>query len=155
MFRMETFIVLVLFHLITICQSVPDFLEEDRSFDIDDPIEPSNTALDYDEYAEDEVSFRITGHYLKSGSPTGELGTLRSGNTRRKGKCKWMRTLSGFKCIKTHRRINGFAIGTAFAAVTPLQQNQNHNKSRKCLKWTKEPITNRVKCIKLYVHRPR
>ena len=35
---------LVLFHLITICQSVPDFLEEDRSFDIDDPIEPSNTV---------------------------------------------------------------------------------------------------------------
>ena len=60
-------------------------------------------ALNYDDYAEDEVSFRITGHFLKNGSPTGELGTLRSGNTRRKGKCKWMRTLSGFKCIKTHR----------------------------------------------------
>ena len=56
-------------------------------------------ALDYDEYTEDEVSFRITGHFLKSG----ELGTLRSGNTRRKRKCKWMRTLSGFKCFKIHR----------------------------------------------------
>ena len=61
-------------------------------------------ALDYDEYAEDEVSFRITGHFLKSGSSsTGELGSLRSGNTRRKQKCKWMRTLSGFKCFKIHR----------------------------------------------------
>ena len=44
MFRMKTFIVLVLFHLINICQSVPDFLEEDRSFDRDDPTEPSNTV---------------------------------------------------------------------------------------------------------------
>ena len=44
MFRMKTFIVLVLFHLIKICQSVPDFLEEDRSFDRDDPTEPSNTV---------------------------------------------------------------------------------------------------------------
>ena len=60
-------------------------------------------ALHYDDYAEDEVSFRITGHFLKSGSPTGELGTLRSGNNKGKRKCKWMRTLSGFKCIKTHR----------------------------------------------------
>ena len=60
-------------------------------------------ALDYDEYAEDEVSFRITGHFLKSESSTSELGTLRSGNTRRKRKCKWMRTLSGFKCFKIHR----------------------------------------------------
>ena len=41
---MKTFIVLVLFYLITICQSVPVFLEEDRSFDIDDPTEPSNTV---------------------------------------------------------------------------------------------------------------
>ena len=60
-------------------------------------------ALDYDEYTEDEVSFRITGHFLKSESSTAELGTFRSGNTRHKRKCKWMRTLSGFKCIKTHR----------------------------------------------------
>ena len=44
MSRMKTFIVLVLFYLITICQSVSVFLEEDRSFDIDDPIEPSNTV---------------------------------------------------------------------------------------------------------------
>ena len=38
-------------------------------------------ALAYDEYAKDEVSFRITGHFLKSESSTGELKTLRSGNT--------------------------------------------------------------------------
>ena len=28
------------------CQSVPVFQEEDRSFDIDDPTEPSNTVKD-------------------------------------------------------------------------------------------------------------
>ena len=44
MSRMKTFIVLVLFYPMIICQSVPVFLEEDRSFDIDDPIEPSNTV---------------------------------------------------------------------------------------------------------------
>ena len=43
MFRMKT-LVLVFFYLITICQSVPVFLEDDRSFDIDDPTEPSNTV---------------------------------------------------------------------------------------------------------------
>ena len=41
---MKTFTVLVLFYLMTICQSVSVFLEEDRSFDIDDPTEPSNTV---------------------------------------------------------------------------------------------------------------
>ena len=44
MSRMKTFKVLVLFYLITMCQSVPVFQEEDRSFDIDDPTEPSNTV---------------------------------------------------------------------------------------------------------------
>ena len=53
------------------------------------------------------------------------------------------------------RAVEPSSSGTGFAKIISTEFQEKHKKKRKCLKWTKEPITNRVKCIKLYVHRPR
>ena len=37
---------------------------------------------------------------------------------------------------------------TGFAAITTSESQNERKKTRKCLKWTKEPITNRNICVK-------
>jgi hypothetical protein len=40
---------------------------------------------------------------------------------------------------------------TGFAAITTSESQNERKKTRKCLKWTKEPITNRNICVKYNV----
>ena len=40
---------------------------------------------------------------------------------------------------------------TGFAAITTSESQNERKKTRKCLKWTKEPITNRNICVKFNV----
>ena len=40
---------------------------------------------------------------------------------------------------------------TGFATIISTESQEKHKKKRKCLKWTKEPITNRAKCVKFNV----
>jgi hypothetical protein len=40
---------------------------------------------------------------------------------------------------------------TEFAAITTSESQNERKKTRKCLKWTKEPITNQNICVKFNV----
>ena len=49
------------------------------------------------------------------------------------------------------RAVEPKSSGTRFATIISTESQEKHKKKRKCLKWTKEPITNRAKRVQFYV----
>ena len=56
-----------------------------------------------------------------------------------------------------HKFIKRAAVGTVsssktgFAAIIETPNTENHKKTRKCLEWEKQPLTGKMKCIKLTI----
>ena len=49
------------------------------------------------------------------------------------------------------RAVEPTSYRTGFASIISTESQEKHKKKRKCLKWTKEPITNRAKCVQFNV----
>ena len=60
-------------------------------------------------------------------------------------------TLHFHKLIKRAAVASKSSSKTGFAAIITTEGTRNRRKTRKCLEWTKQPITNKWKCAKFTI----